>query len=70
MDQDGHGQHGHDRILINDAAKQQNPASYRGYLFLKVAIDRAPGPLSIAGLKKKKNHTQERSDFSIRGAVD
>ena len=53
MDQDGHGQHGHDRILINDAAKQRNPTSYRGFFFLKVAIDRAPGALSIAGLKKE-----------------
>ena len=53
VDQDGHGQHGHGRILINDAAKQRNPTSYRGYFFLKVAIDRGPGPLSIAGLKKK-----------------
>ena len=51
--QDGHGQHGHGRILINDAAKQRNPTSYRGYFFLKVAIDRGPGPLSIAGLEKK-----------------
>ena len=47
------GQHGHGRILINDAAKQQNPTSCRGYFFLKVAIDRAPGALSIAGLEKK-----------------
>ena len=38
------GQHGHGRILINDAAKQQNPTSYRGYFFLKVAIDRGPHP--------------------------
>jgi hypothetical protein len=59
VDQDGHGQHGHDRILIiinvnvNAAAKQRNPASNRGYFFLKVAIDRAPRALSIAGLKKK-----------------
>jgi hypothetical protein len=27
VDQDGHGQHDHGKILINDAAKQQNPAS-------------------------------------------
>ena len=68
MDQDGHGQHGHGRILINDATKQQNPTSYRGYFFLKVAIDRGPGPLSIAGLKK--NIPYRKSDFAIRGAVD
>ena len=68
MDQDGHGQHDHDRILINDAAKQRNPTSYRGYFFLKVAIDRAPRALSIAGLKKKI--TYRKSDFAIRGAVD
>ena len=53
VDQDGHGQQDHGRILINDAAKQQNPTSHRGYFSFKVAIDRAPGRLSIAGLKKK-----------------
>ena len=53
MDQNGHGQHDHDRILINDAAKQQNLTSYRGYFFLKVAIDRGAAPLSIAGPQKK-----------------
>ena len=68
MDQDGHGQHDHDRILINDAAKQQNPTSYRGYFFSKVAIDRGPGPLSVAVLKKKNSN--RKSDFSIRGVVD
>ena len=68
MDQDGHGQHGYGRILINDAAKQQNPTSCRGFFFVKVAIDRGLGPLSIAGLKK--NIPYRKSDFSIRGAVD
>ena len=68
MDQDGHGQHDHDRILINDAAKQRNPTSYRGYFFLKVAIDRDQWLLSIAGLKKKIPY--RKSDSAIRGAVD
>ena len=58
VDQNGHGQHGHGRILINDAAN----------FILKVAIDRGPDPLSIAGLEK--NITHRKSDFSIRGAVD
>ena len=57
-----------DRILINDAAKQRNPTSYRGYIFLKVAIDRTPGALSIAGVKK--NIPYRESDFAIRGGVD
>ena len=57
VDQDGHGQHDHGRILINDAAncKIRLPV---GDFFLKVAIDRGPGPLSITGLKKK-NTMQE-----------
>ena len=63
MDQDGHGQHDHDRILINDAAKQRNPTSYRGYFFLKVAADRAPGALSIAGLEKKIRY--RKPDFAV-----
>jgi hypothetical protein len=46
VDQDGHGQHGHGRILINDAAKQQNPTSHVRIFFLKVAID-------MAGKQKK-----------------
>ena len=53
MDQNGHGQHGHGMILINGAAKKRNPTSYRGYFFLRPAIDRGPGPLSIATFKKK-----------------
>ena len=48
VDQDGHGQHGLGRILINDAAKQQNPTSFIRFFFVKVAIDRGP-----AGLEKK-----------------
>ena len=70
MDQDGHGQHGHGGILINGAAKQRNPTSYRGYFVLKVAIDRGPGPLSIAGLKKNIPHRKPDFAIRIRGAVD
>ena len=53
VDQDGHGQYGHGRILINDAAKQQNPTSHLRFLFLRPEIDMGPGALSIATLKKK-----------------
>ena len=49
----GDRQHGHGRILINDAAKQQNPTSCRGYFFWRPAMDRAPGALSIATFEKK-----------------
>ena len=52
VDQDGHGQHGHGRILINAAAKQQNPTSCRGYFFWRPAMDRPPGALSIATFEK------------------
>jgi hypothetical protein len=62
-------QHGHGRILITDAAncELQNPTSCKGVFFLKVAIDRAPGGLSIAGLKKKIPY--RKLDFAIRGVI-
>jgi hypothetical protein len=52
VDQDGHGQHGHGGILITDAAncKIRLPVVF---VFEGLAVDRAPGALSIAGLKKK-----------------
>ena len=49
--QDDRGQHGHGRILINDAAKQQDPTSCVRFFFLRPVIDRAPQP------SKRKFHT-------------
>ena len=62
VDQDGHGQHDHGRILINDAENTKNPTSHVRFFFLKVAIDRAPGPLSIATFKKI---THGKLDFAV-----
>ena len=53
VDQDGHGQHGHGRILLNDAANCKVRFLMRDIIFLRPETGRAPGALSVSGLKKK-----------------
>jgi hypothetical protein len=53
---------------IHFRRESQNPTSYWGYFVLKVAIHRAPGDLSVAGLKTK--YLNRMLGFSIRGVVD
>jgi hypothetical protein len=51
MDQDGHGQHGHGKILLKDAVncKIQLPIDF----FLRPAIDRSPGSQIDCYLQKQ-----------------
>jgi hypothetical protein len=66
-DHDGHGQHGHDRILINDATTCKIQLPVWDYFFW----DRQPiGARWLIDCALQKENTHRKPDFPICGVVD